>query len=159
MSFWSSDRNPVAAANVLWDIGRALSKLEGEGELVKQHTIFLEKLKNTLKAVNDAMKEGPILQVLQDDVAAIWKPLLETEVEMLSFMGLDEDLVKTENMESITSKFYMKTVYYQRFSSNITRLQNEVVIPLRGLHRSITTMVTRNLSRSWQTLGRMQVSY
>jgi hypothetical protein len=154
MSFWSSDRNPVAAANVLWDIGRALSKLEGEGELVKQHTIFLEKLKNTLKAVNDAMKEGPILQVLQDDVAAIWKPLLETEVEMLSFMGLDEDLVKTENMESITSKFYMKTVYYQRFSSNITRLQNEVVIPLRGLHRSITTMVTRNLSRSWQTLGR-----
>jgi hypothetical protein len=154
MSFWSSERNPVAAANVLWDIGRALSKLEGEGELVKEHTIFLEKLKNTLKAVNDAMKEGHIPQDLQDDIAAIWKPLLETEVEMVSFMGLDEDLVRTENMESITSRFYRKIVYIERFSSKITRLQDEVVIPLRGLHRSITTMFPQNLSGSWQKFNR-----
>ena len=157
MSFWSSQRNPVAAANVLWDIGRALSKLEEEGELVKEHTIFLEKLKNTLKAVNDAMKEGPIPQDLQDDVAAIWKPLLETEVEMLSFMGLDEDLVKSENMESVTFKFYMKIVYFERFSSKITKLQNEVAMPLLNLHGSITTMFPQNLPRSWQTIKKWAV--
>ncbi|CAN9171282.1 unnamed protein product [Alternaria sp. RS040] len=157
MSFWSSERNPVAAATVLWDIGRALSKLEGEGELVKEQTIFLQKLKNTLEAVNKAMEEDPVPQDLQDNVAAIWKPLLETEVEMLSFMGLDEDLVKSENMESITSKYYMKTAYYQRFSSKITMLQNEVAIPLSNLHGSITTMFPQNLPRSWQTFKKWAV--
>ena len=95
MGFWSSVRDPVAAANVLWDIGRALSELEGGGELVKEQTMFLKKLERTLEAVNKAMKEDPAPQDLQDDIAAIWKSLLETEVEMVSFMGLDEDLVKT----------------------------------------------------------------
>ncbi|CAN9278346.1 unnamed protein product [Alternaria alternata] len=154
MSFWSSERNPVAAATVLWDIGRGLSELEGEGELLKEHTIFLEKLKNTLEAVNKVMKEGPILQGLQDDITAIWNPLLETEVEIVFSMGLNEDEVKTEDMKSVASKFYLKTAYYQRFSSKITRLQNEVVIPLLGLHRSITTMFPQKLSRSWQTIKR-----
>ncbi|RYN19941.1 hypothetical protein AA0112_g10905 [Alternaria arborescens] len=154
MSFWSSARNPVAAATVLLDIGQALSELDGGGELVKEHSIFLEKLKNTLKAVDEAMKEGLIPQDLQDDIAAIWKPLLETEVEMVSFMGLDEHLVKTENMKSVTSKFYMKLIYHQRFSSKITRLQNEVIIPLSGLHRSVTIKFSQDLSGSWKTFKR-----
>lgn len=157
MSFWSSDRDPVAAANVLWDIGRALSELEGEGELVKEQTSFLEKLTKTLEAVNKAMKEDHVPQGLQDDITAIWKPLLETEVEIVSSMGLNEDEVKTENMESVTSRFYMKIVYYERFSSKITRLQTEVVIPLSNLHRSITTMLPQNLPRSWQTFKRWAV--
>lgn len=157
MSFWSSDRDPVAAVNVLWDIGRALSELEGEGELVKEQTSFLEKLTKTLEAVNKAMKEDHVPQGLQDDITAIWKPLLETEVEIVSSMGLNEDEVKTENMESVTSRFYMKTVYYERFSSKITRLQTEVVIPLSNLHRSITTMLPQNLPRSWQTFKRWAV--
>ena len=154
MSFWSSDRDPVAAANVLWDIGRALSELEGEGELLKEHTIFLEKLKNAMEAVSEAMKEGPIPQGLQDDITAMCKSLLEKEVGMVSFVGLNEDDVKTENIKSVTVKFYMKIAYYQCFSRKITRLQNEVVIPLRGLHQSITTMFPQNLSRSWQKFNR-----
>jgi hypothetical protein len=157
MGFWSSVRDPVAAANVLWDIGRALSELEGGGELVKEQTMFLKKLERTLEAVNKAMKEDPAPQDLQDDIAAIWKSLFETEVEMVSFMGLDEDLVKTENMESITSKYYMKIIYYERFSSKITRLQIEVAIPLSNLQRSITTMFPQNLPRSWQTFKRWAI--
>ncbi|KAF7672560.1 hypothetical protein GT037_009591 [Alternaria burnsii] len=57
-------------------------------------------------------------------------------------------------MKSVSSKFYLKTIYYQRCFNKITRLQNEVVIPLCGLHRSITTMFPQNLSRSWQTFKR-----
>ncbi|CAN9325659.1 unnamed protein product [Alternaria alternata] len=119
--------------------------------------MFLKKLERTLEAVDKAMKEDPAPQDLQDDIAAIWKSLFETEVEMVSFMGLDEDLVKTENMESITSKYYMKIIYYERFSSKITRLQIEVAIPLSNLQRSITTMFPQNLPRSWQTFKRWAI--
>lgn len=121
---------------------------------MKEHTTFLKKLRNTLEAVKEVLKEGPISQGLQDNITAIWKHLLETEVGIVSSMALNEGEVKTENMKSVTSKFYLKTTYYQRFSNKITRLQNEVVIPLCGLHRSITTMFPQNLSRSWQTFKR-----
>ncbi|OWY45676.1 hypothetical protein AALT_g10501 [Alternaria alternata] len=153
MPFWSSDRDPFAAVIVLRDVGRALSGLV-EGGLVKEQTLFLENLKNTLEAVNKAMKEGLFPHDLQENITAIRKSLLDAEVEMVSSMGLNEDEVKNEDMKSVTSRFYMKITYYERFSKNIMKLREEVAMPLSGLHSGVTTMVPQNPSRSWETIKR-----
>jgi hypothetical protein len=153
MPFWSSDRDPVAAVIVLRDVGGALSGLV-EGGLVKEQTFFLENLKNTLEAVNKAMKEGLFPHDLQENITAIRKSLLDTEVEMVSSMGLNEDEVKNEDMKSVTSRFYMKITYYERFSKKIMKLREEVAMPLSGLHSGVTTMVPQNPPRSWETIQR-----
>jgi hypothetical protein len=153
MSFWSSDRDPVAAASVLRDVGRALSELDLEG-LVKEHTAFLDILKRLLEAVQKIMKRGLFPHSLQDDIAAIWKSLLNTEVEMVSSMGLNESEVKTEDMKSVTSKFYMKIAYYERFSSKMIALRKEVAVPLSRLHSGVTMIFSQNPSRSWEAIER-----
>jgi hypothetical protein len=153
MSFWSSDRDPVAAVTVLRDVGRALSELK-EGELVKEHTCFLENLKHLLEAVKKTTKEGLLPHALQENITAIWKSLLDTEVEVVSSMGLNEDEVKTEDMKSVTSKFYMKIAYYERFSSKMIKLRREVATPLLRLHSGVTMIFSQNPSRSWETIER-----
>ncbi|CAN9268170.1 unnamed protein product [Alternaria alternata] len=145
MAFWSSVREPVAAAKVLHEIGQGFSKLEETGELVKQHTDFLERLEDTFKAVNKSKKDGIVPQALQDNVKAISAPLRKAEVDMLEFMGLNEDdLILTPDIKSSTSRIFWRTMYHEEFSRNITNLRDEVAIPLLGLHTSLATMCSQN---------------
>ncbi|CAN9266083.1 unnamed protein product [Alternaria alternata] len=158
MAFWSSVREPVAAAKVLHEIGQGFSKLEETGELVKQHTDFLERLEDTFKAVNKSKKDGIVPQALQDNVKAISAPLRKAEVDMLEFMGLNEDdLILTPDIKSSTSRIFWRTMYHEEFSRNITNLRDEVAIPLLGLHTSLATMCSQNrpiTKKEFEEMGR-----
>jgi hypothetical protein len=141
MTFWSSEREPVEAANLLYNIGQGFSELEETGELVDEHRDFLKRLRSTFEVVNKSKNDGTVPQALHDNVKAISAPLRKAEVDMLEFMGLnEEDVSLTPDIKSSTSRIFWRTKYHEEFSRNITNLRDEVAIPLLGVHTSLATI-------------------
>jgi hypothetical protein len=153
MSFWSSDRAPAEAANILCKIGEGFSKLEETGKLVEELTAFLENLQSTFESVENPKYDWIVRQAVQDNVTAISEPLRKAEVDMLKFMGLNEDdLSLTPDMKSSTARIFWRTMYHEKFSAIITKLRDEVAISLLGLHMSLATMCPQNLPRTKKKL-------
>lgn len=149
MSFWSSDRAPDEAANVLCRIGEGFSKLEETGKLVEELTAFLENLESTFKSVENPKYDWIVRQAVQGDITAISEPLRKAEVDMLKFMGLNEDdLSLTPDIKSSTARIFWRTMYHEEFSAIITKLRDEAAIPLLGLHMSLAIMCPQNLPRT-----------
>ncbi|KAB2099085.1 hypothetical protein AG0111_0g12615 [Alternaria gaisen] len=153
MSFWSSDRAPDEAANILCKIGEGFSKLEETGKLVEELIAFLENLQSTFKSVENPKYDWILRQAVQDNVTAISEPLRKAEVDILKSMGLNEDdLSLTPDMKSSTARIFWRTMYHEKFSAIITKLRDEVAIPLLGLHMSLATMCPHNLPRTKKKL-------